>query len=57
MGVGDVSAFWTFTAVQWAAVLVVVILEGAKNLSRKQSANQPPVTPQAYQAHLNDSTA
>jgi membrane protease YdiL (CAAX protease family) len=57
MGVGDVWAFWTFTAVQWIAVLVIVVLEGAENLSRRQSANQPPVTPLAYHAHLNDSTA
>ena len=31
---GDMRLFWIFIAVQWAAVLVIIVAQGAKHLSR-----------------------
>ena len=33
---GDMRLFWIFIAVQWAAVLVIIVAEGAAHLSRRK---------------------
>jgi uncharacterized protein len=57
MGVGDVWAFWVFTAVQWVAAGIVVAIEGPDHLSRTKRVDDPPVAPLAYQTHQSTRAA